>query len=332
MNSDKLNFSVVIPAFIKNIRDIVNLDNCITAILSCSPAPLEIIIVDDGSVIPIINNNNKKIKIINQENMGPADARNVGANSSIGDIIVFVDSDVIVERNVFEKLALTFTNEPEIAAIWGTVSINHNNLNIISTYKNLSHYYFTMLLDRYTYHLTTMFSAVKREYFFKTGGFDVSLKTVSVEDVEFGREIFKNGGIIVLDKTIKCKHNHSFTFLEFVKNDFNKVTFFVYTLLKRKKSKDKTISFKDKGIKRISCYGVGMLIVIFMLFSLLFGEHTYFISLLFLFLLLEFKFLLLVKKNKGILFVLLCIPIMITERFSAFTGCINGFVKYLIEK
>jgi glycosyltransferase involved in cell wall biosynthesis len=330
MDSNKLNFSVVIPAFIKNIRDIINLDNCINALLSCSYAPIEIIIVDDGSIIPI-NNTNKKIKIIHQENMGPAYARNVGANNSIGDIIVFVDSDVIVEKNVFEKLAFTFTNEPEIAAVWGTVSINHNNLNIISTYKNLSHYYFTMLLDRYTYHLTTMFSAVKKEFFFRTGGFDASLKTVSVEDVEFGREIFKNDGIIVLDKTIKCKHNHNFTFLELIKNDFNKVNFFVYTLLKRKKSKDKTISFKDKGIKRICYYGVGMLVIILMLFNLLFGEYTFFIWLLFLFLLLEFKFLLLVKKNNGILFLFLCVPIMIIERCSAFAGCINGLIKYRIK-
>ncbi len=94
--------SVVIPAY--NSEKII--EKCITAIMAASPTNKEIIVVDDASTdntFDIISRFPVKLVRLTN-NCGPATARNYGAAHSTGDIIVFVDSDVIVLKNSLDEL------------------------------------------------------------------------------------------------------------------------------------------------------------------------------------------------------------------------------------
>ena len=67
---------------------------------------LEIIVVDDGSDKPsrdIVDHFKKelKIKYFYIENRGPALARNFGVNKSVGEWIIFFDSDCTIPKNYF---------------------------------------------------------------------------------------------------------------------------------------------------------------------------------------------------------------------------------------
>ncbi len=72
--------------------------------ISKYPSSCEIIVVDDGSTRkPMINyiNNQKEIRIIvHKKNLGRTEARNSGLSAANGEIIFFLDSDVLVEEDL----------------------------------------------------------------------------------------------------------------------------------------------------------------------------------------------------------------------------------------
>ncbi len=98
--------SIVVPVF--NCEDYLN--DCIQSILNQSYRDFELILVNDGSTDNSLNvcekcyNEDKRIKIINQQNVGVSCARNRGIDVAQGDYIIFVDADDYIKENFFEKL------------------------------------------------------------------------------------------------------------------------------------------------------------------------------------------------------------------------------------
>jgi len=84
---------VVIPAFGRN--DL--LERAVRSVLSQTMKPDEVIIVDDGSPLPLtlsISSATVPIRIIRlPHNRGIAEARNVGVDAARGDVVAFLDSD-----------------------------------------------------------------------------------------------------------------------------------------------------------------------------------------------------------------------------------------------
>ncbi len=91
-NVSKKKFSVVIPVY--NRKNLVT--DAIDSVLSQKLTSYEIIVVDDGSTDgtqKAVEEYSKNIKIISQENSGPAVARNRGIAMAEGEYITFLDSD-----------------------------------------------------------------------------------------------------------------------------------------------------------------------------------------------------------------------------------------------
>ena len=86
------------------------LDKCINSVINQTYKNIEILLINDGSTdssIEICNRyklRDKRIKVINTDNRGVAEARNIGIELAKGDFIGFVDSDDYIELNMFEKL------------------------------------------------------------------------------------------------------------------------------------------------------------------------------------------------------------------------------------
>ena len=84
------------------------LTKCIESILNQTFKEIEIILVNDGSdkkTSEICKQyKDKKIKLIEQENMGESVARNVGIENATTENITFVDSDDWIEPNMCEKI------------------------------------------------------------------------------------------------------------------------------------------------------------------------------------------------------------------------------------
>ena len=101
--------SIVIPTF--NRKPI--LEKCLVAlenqVLDSPVDGYEVIVVDDGSTdgtpawINSQSNRFAHVRLVEQEHGGPAQGRNRGVDHSIGEVIIFIDSDLVVTKS-FIKL------------------------------------------------------------------------------------------------------------------------------------------------------------------------------------------------------------------------------------
>ena len=98
--------SVIVPVY--NVEKYV--EKCINSIMRQTYKNLEIMIVNDGAtdnsrlVCEALAKKDKRIRLINKENGGLSDARNVGIDNANGKYISFIDSDDYVEENYVELL------------------------------------------------------------------------------------------------------------------------------------------------------------------------------------------------------------------------------------
>src|SRR5215813_6190495 len=68
---------------------------------------------------------------------GPASARNFGVRHAIGEILMFVDADVVVQPGTLARVAEQFEANPNLAAIFGSYDDSPFAKNFLSQYKNL---------------------------------------------------------------------------------------------------------------------------------------------------------------------------------------------------
>lgn len=113
--------SVIIPVY--NAEKYIK--GAISSIAEQTYKNLEIICVNDGSTdhsADIINRmaaSDKRIKIVNQENSGPAKARNAGLDVATGKYISFVDADDFADREMYSALVNTAESENADIVVFG---------------------------------------------------------------------------------------------------------------------------------------------------------------------------------------------------------------------
>lgn len=103
-----------------NEKDIVN---CIESLKNQTYKNYEIILVDNNSSdqsVEIIKRNFKDVKIIqNKKNLGFAQGSNIGIKNSKGDVIAFVNPDVIADKNWLEILLSKLNHSDKIVGVTG---------------------------------------------------------------------------------------------------------------------------------------------------------------------------------------------------------------------
>lgn len=222
MNSNKL--SVIIPTYNseKYIENTVNS-------LKKSQYPIhEIILIDDSSndnTISILSDFNIKIyKQINHTNANRC--RNIGARISTGDILVFLDSDVIIKPDTLLNLVNSFENS-EASAVVGLYAVNHSYKSIFSKYKNLWIRYSYLKSQPSIDWIFAAISGIKKDVFLQISGFDESLKTNQIDDIELGKRISSLGLKIILNPKVEVIHQKEYSFSTFISNEYNRSQGFV---------------------------------------------------------------------------------------------------------
>ncbi|MBU0963646.1 glycosyltransferase family 2 protein [Patescibacteria group bacterium] len=95
--------SIIIPCF--NAEK--TLANTLAQIYNQTYRNIEIIAVNDGSIDTtshILNQHKDKIKIFKQEHRGASAARNLGFKHSHGEFVLFCDADVIMDKQMINKM------------------------------------------------------------------------------------------------------------------------------------------------------------------------------------------------------------------------------------
>lgn len=98
--------SVIIPVY--NVENY--LDTCLTSVLGNTYKNIEVICINDGSsdnslaILKTFENKDNRIIVVDKDNQGVSNARNVGLKAAHGDWISFVDSDDWIHPQFFETL------------------------------------------------------------------------------------------------------------------------------------------------------------------------------------------------------------------------------------
>ena len=172
---------------------------------------LELIVVDDGSTDggpDLCRELGARVMTSGGKCLGPAKARNAGVEEARGEIVLFVDSDVIVHpdvpRRVREQLS---QGEGNRVAMFGSYDDSPPYRGLASQYMNLRHHWVHQHGER---EATTFWSgcgAVNRAAYLEVGGFNVArFPRPMVEDIDLGYRLREKGGRILLDKDMLCTH------------------------------------------------------------------------------------------------------------------------------
>ena len=193
-----MRLTAIVPA----TNEPVTLDRCLAAIRAAADPPEEIVVVDRPAT------------------SGPAAARNAGALTASGDVFVFVDADVVVHPDAFQRIRAAFLEDPELDAVFGSYDDSPGARGVVSVFRNLLHHHVHQTSAGPAGTFWAGLGAVRREAFHGSGGFDAErFKVPSVEDIELGMRLTASGGRIVLDPSIQGTHLKAWTVQSMVQTD-----------------------------------------------------------------------------------------------------------------
>lgn len=210
---EKIIASVVVPTYNRA-------DKAINIIKGLEPQlvdHLELIVVIDGSkddTYSRITQHEWKIKnlnIINQENKGRAGARNAGVAVAKGEIIIFVDDDILVSDNFLQGHIDTQKDKDVVVGALESADVHGNKeMLLFSNYLNEKWTTDLHAEGKMPYISAQNFS-IKKELFNRFNGFDGRLNDSEDLDLAFrldaaGIEIFHSKTIIA-----KVPLNEKFT-------------------------------------------------------------------------------------------------------------------------
>lgn len=151
-------------------------------------------------------------------NGGPGVARNLAAETAKGEVLWFVDSDVIAQADGAQRLQAAFA-DPAVAAVFGSYDAAPEG-NWFSRYKNLMHRFYHQTARRTARTFWAGCGAVRADMFARVGGFDVETYRVpSIEDIELGYRIHAAGGVICVDPGLLGKHLKRWTVRQSIHTD-----------------------------------------------------------------------------------------------------------------
>jgi len=148
MQKDKMSLSIIIPTY----HRANDLEECLNSIILQKKLPNEVVIVDDStddSIEKVVKrkfdkftNKGIMLKYKKIKEKSSARARNIGINNATGDIILFLDTDVILCRNYIYEILKVYNKYPDALGVQGYI-INNKPIKILNILRKITfHYHF----------------------------------------------------------------------------------------------------------------------------------------------------------------------------------------------
>jgi glycosyltransferase involved in cell wall biosynthesis len=193
-------FSVVIPTY----NRLPILRKCLRALeeqqISAPVQGYEVVVVDDGSsddTVPWLRAHTAAlphVRLIRQEHGGPAEGRNRGVREARGDVIVFIDSDLVVTPTFLSSHARALAGAwqqrgDRLCFTYGAV-VNTANFDHPTSEPH-------KLTDLSWAYFATGNVAIDRQVLERAGLFDTGFHLYGWEDLELGERLRQLGVVLV---------------------------------------------------------------------------------------------------------------------------------------
>jgi glycosyltransferase involved in cell wall biosynthesis len=188
--------SVVIPTY----NRLPILRKCLAALegqqLADPVNGFEVVLVDDGScddTVPWIESHRNALphlRLIQQEHAGPAEGRNRGVAAARGDVVVFIDSDLVVRADFLVRHARALSDDwqrhgDRLSFTYGAV-VNTTNFDEPTGERH-------KLRDLSWAYFATGNVAIERDLLERAGLFDATFRLYGWEDLELGERLRRLG-------------------------------------------------------------------------------------------------------------------------------------------
>ncbi|MCM2304176.1 MAG: glycosyltransferase family 2 protein, partial [Elusimicrobia bacterium] len=192
----------------------------------------ELIVVDDASTdgTAAACRADADVRVVSLDvNGGPSRARNAGAAAARGEVLIFLDADVILPagRDLLRELAGELEADPDADFVVTISDVEPAERSAVAYNYSVYHaYYMERLLGGREevrgplMFFTTRLGAIRREKFRRSGGFYESLRTVMNEDGEFGARCYHLGYRGYCRTGLVHSHRYSTGFGSFVRTYF----------------------------------------------------------------------------------------------------------------
>jgi hypothetical protein len=176
------------------------LERCLAAIRAAAHPPEEVVVANEPA------------------GATPAAARNRAAERATGEVLVFVDADVLVHADAFSRLRATFEADPDLVAVFGSYDDAPAAPGVVSAFRNLLHHHVHQSSPGTASTFWSGLGAVRAQAFTAVGGFDPHRRWL--EDVELGARLNASGARVELDPAIQGTHLKAWSLAGMVRLDF----------------------------------------------------------------------------------------------------------------
>ena len=285
------------------------LDRCLSGIRRSSYRNYELIVVDNGSTdnsIAIAQAHGARVAHCPGPS-GPGAARNTGVQVASGQLLLFVDADVVVREDVLSRVVARFLTNPECAAVFGSYDDRPTATNFLSQYKNLLHHFVHQNANSQATTFWAGCGAIRTDVFLKVGGFDQEkYPTPSIEDIELGDRIYRQGYRICLDREVQATHLKEWRWLSLLRAEiFYRAVPWSRLILERQG----LVSDLNLKISQQASAGLANLMLVMLPFVPMQPTLTYgFVLLLIVFLVLNWDIFAFFLRRKGVPFTIRVVP------------------------
>jgi glycosyltransferase involved in cell wall biosynthesis len=312
--------SVIIPAYNAEADIGAALDG-----LAASTLPdFEVILADDGSsdrTVSIAQAHALRPRVVRTVHGGAAHARNTGVAASQGEILVFLDADVVVHPDTMGRL-IRALDDPTLDAIMGSYDDRPHHPQFLSQYRNLLHCFYHQTGRARASTFWTGCGAVRRAAFLAVDGFSV---TSLVEDIDFGYRLCDAGRRLALDPTITVQHRKRWTLGAMIRTDiFARGVGWTHLILQTGRMPD---DLNTGALQRLS-----VLLVAVMLLALPVGGWLVSLLALALILVLNRRLFQFLARKRGAWFATRAIPLFVLYLFYSGVSFGLGSLKFAWER
>ena len=215
--------AVIVPAY--NAEG--TLGDTLDALETQDHPPVDVIVVDDGSTDrssaiarDFAGRSRHRVTVLEQDNRGPAAARNRGVEAADAEVIVFLDADCVPPPGWLAALTGALADDV-VGVSCGYFPTNPEHLMARFVDHEIARRH-ERSLGKEVDALATYATAYRRDAFLAAGGFNTDFRTASGEDFDLAFTLHQRGGRLLFTDTVQVGHRHPCDLVTYLRQQFHR--------------------------------------------------------------------------------------------------------------